>query len=287
MPVPKFDELMNPVLQGLHELGGSGSIAEMEDAVAKALSLTEVEVDEIHRGNVTKLRYRLAWARNYLKQVGLVERSARGVWALTAAGAETKSVAPDQIKRAVHTKWRDSQKSIQSESDVSTEGLELDDDVEQELTWKEELLEVLRAMPPDRFERLCQRLLRESGFIHVEVTGRGGDGGIDGKGVVKIGGLLSFHVIFQAKRYKDTVSSPVVRDFRGAMIGRADKGLIITTGTFTRDARHEAQRDGAPPLDLIDGEELAERLKSMSLGVTTEQILTEKVEVNASWFESI
>lgn len=142
-------------------------------------------------------------------------------------------------------------------------------------------------MPPDAFERLCQRLLRESGFIQVEVTGRTGDGGIDGRGVVKLGGLLSFHVIFQCKRYRDTVSSSAIRDFRGAMVGRADKGLFLTTGTFSRDAKAEAQRDGAPPLDLIDGDELVVMLKEMRLGIEVKQKVTEDVIVKREWCQTI
>lgn len=142
-------------------------------------------------------------------------------------------------------------------------------------------------MPPDAFERLCQRLLRESDFIQVEVTGRTGDGGIDGRGVVKLGGLLSFHVIFQCKRYRDTVSSSAIRDFRGAMVGRADKGLFLTTGTFSRDAKAEAQRDGAPPLDLIDGDELVVMLKEMRLGIEVKQKVTEDVIVKREWCQTI
>jgi len=140
-------------------------------------------------------------------------------------------------------------------------------------------------MHPYSFEKLCQRLLRELGFQNVEVTKQSNDGGIDGKGLLKIGGVLSFHVIFQAKRYRGSVSSPTIRDFRGAMVGRADKGLIITTGAFTREARREAQRDGASPIDLIDGNELAEKLKELGLGVTVE--LVEKVKVNKEWFKTI
>ena len=154
-------------------------------------------------------------------------------------------------------------------------------------TWQDELLRVIKNITPEAFERLCQRLLRESGFIHVEVTGRSGDGGIDGKGVVRMGGLLSFHVIFQSKRYKGSVSAAVVRDFRGAMVGRADKGLLITTGTFTRDARTEAQRDGAPPIHLIDGEDLVEKLKLLSIGVEVKQRVIEDVVIKKDFFDSI
>ena len=140
-------------------------------------------------------------------------------------------------------------------------------------------------MDPIAFERLCQRILRESGFVEVEVTKRSGDGGIDGFGTLRIGGLISFNVLFQSKRYKGNIGSDVVRDFRGAMVGRADKGMIISTGGFTLDARREVRRDGAPPIDLIDGPLLADKLKELKLGVRTHMV--EDVEVVAEWFRTI
>ena len=144
---------------------------------------------------------------------------------------------------------------------------------------------MIQNISPSAFERLCQRLLRELGFQNVEITGKPNDGGIDGKGILKIGSILSFHVLFQAKRYKGAVSSSTIRDFRGAMMGRADKGLIITTGYFTREAKKEAQRDGATPLDLIDGNELAEKLKELNLGIDVE--LVEKIKINEDWFKKL
>ena len=153
--------------------------------------------------------------------------------------------------------------------------------------WREKLIECLRGMAPDAFERLCERLLRESGFIEVEVTGRSGDGGIDGNGIIRLAGLISFPVLFQCKRYRGNVSSGAVRDFRGAMQGRADKGLILTTGGFTNDAHREATRDGAPPIDLIDGELLINKLKELQLGVRISTKTVEVVEVDITWFKSI
>ncbi|CAN5506072.1 hypothetical protein BH24DEI1_BH24DEI1_16360 [soil metagenome] len=151
--------------------------------------------------------------------------------------------------------------------------------------WRNKLRQLLLDISPDAFERLCQRLLRESGFIQVEVTGRAGDGGIDGHGVVKIAGLLSFPVIFQSKRYRGSVGAGEVRNFRGAMVGRADKGLFITTGNFTVSASTEATRDGAPPIDLVDGDQLIDMLKELKLGISTR--LVEVVEVDSEWFEEI
>jgi len=148
-------------------------------------------------------------------------------------------------------------------------------------------MELLLDMDPAAFERLIQRLLRESGFIQVEVTGRSGDGGIDGKGIMRLAGLLSFHVVFQCKRYRGSVGSAQVRDFRGAMVGRADKGLLITTGNFTKDAIREATRDGAPPIDLVDGDQLVEKLRELSLGIHTKRIEVEKIVVDPAWFKRI
>ena len=165
---------------------------------------------------------------------------------------------------------------------------ELDDDepLDEAHLWREQLHRILtQKIDAAAFERLGMRILRECGFIHVEVTGKSGDGGIDGKGIARISGILSFHVIFQCKRYQGTVTSSHVRDFRGAMIGRADKGLLITTGTFTRDAVKEATRDGAPPIDLIDGDLLAERLKELRLGLKVETV--EKITVDEDWYLSI
>ncbi len=276
MPIPTYDDLFNPVLKALHDLGGSGSNSEIDEKVAEILKLTEEEINEIHRGNRTVLSYRLAWSRNYLKRYGLLENSSRGVWALTAKGKETSKVDKKEVNKIV--KSLDRADSIESEVE---EGVEPDNASK---LWQEELLENIMQLSPEAFERLCQRILRESGFVQVEVTGRSGDGGIDGKGIFKMGGLMSFHIIFQCKRYAGSVPSKQIRDFRGAMVGRADKGLFITTSTYTRDARQEAIRDGAPPIDLIDGEELVEKMKELGLGtkVKTQEI----VEIDKEWFRS-
>ena len=275
----KYDELFNPVLQALHKLGGSGTNSEIEEQVILLLGLSNEEIEDIHRGNTTKLSYRSAWARNYLKRLGLVENSGRAVWALTAEGLKTSSIDKEEAKKIV--------KNLSGVKKDKPKGtLEVEESEElNELSWEEELIDVLKKMKPDAFERLSQRFLRELGFTNVEVTGKSGDGGIDGVGVIKLGGVLSFHVVFQCKRYTGSVSSSAIRDFRGAMIGRADKGLFITTGIFTRDAKQEAQRDGAPPVDLIDGNSLAEHLKNLRLGVDVQ--VREEVTIKPAWFNDI
>ena len=281
----KYDELFNPTLTALQTLGGSGSVEEMEEQIAKELQLTDEQVNDIHRGNTSKFTYRLAWARNYLKRYGLLENSSRGVWALTEEGLKTKTVDKEVVKRKVVAEDRQERLNKETLKPVEQNYEPEDNEEIQKFSWQEQIIEELQNISPSSFERLCQRLLRELGFQNVEVTGQANDGGIDGKGMLKLGGVLSFHVIFQAKRYKGSVSPSIVRDFRGAMVGRADKGLIITTGTFTREAKREAQRDGAPPIDLMDGNDLAEKLKELKLGVDIE--LVEKVIVKKDWFKTL
>lgn len=280
MAVPKYDELFNPLLGALKKLGGSASIQEQEETIAELMDLSEEDISLIHRGNRTKFSYNLAWARTYLKGYGLLDNSARGVWSLTSLGMETDSVDQEEVKKFIQERDRENRENKQLDPDDSPE-------VDEELGWQDMALEAIKSMSPDAFERLCQRILRESGFIQVEVTGRSGDGGIDGRGVVKLGGILSFHVIFQCKRYRDSVPVSAIRDFRGAMVGRADKGLFLTTGTFTRESRMEAQRDGAPPLDLVDGDDLVKMLKELSLGISTQQRIVEEITVDSEWFTKI
>ena len=266
-------DLLNPVLEAMHELGGSANVGEIENRVIPILGLTEEEINDIHRGSTTKLTYRLAWARNYLKHFGLLENSSRGVWALTPQGTQARSVDPAKVVRTVVGQFRRNRENTveaETENGVVT-------------TWQEELLKVLQGMPPDRFEILAQRLLRELGFSEVEVMGRVGDGGIDGKGILTIGGVLGFHVVFQCKRFSGVVGAAYIRDFRGAKIGRADKGLFITTGVFTADAKREALREGAPPIDLLDGMQLAEKLKELGLGIEVRTV--ERVKVLREWFD--
>lgn len=280
----QHSDLFNPVLKALQNLGGSAAVSEIEEQVIEILNLSEEEINFLHRGTTTKLSYRLRWARNYLKHYGLLINSKYGVWALTPQGSKTKSVKPkevDKFVKALNKKKREEKSLNDTEESIAIE----DDNDENSITWKEELLNTLKQIDPSAFERLCQRLLRELGFNNVEVTGRPNDGGIDGKGILRLGGILSFHVVFQAKRYKDTVSPSTIRDFRGSMSANVDKGLVITTGRFTNEAKKEAKRDGALPIDLIDGNDLAEKLKELQLGIDVE--LVERVSVDNDWYNQI
>ena len=284
--VPSFDELMWPTLKALKAMGGSASNDELLAKVIELEAIPEQVASFIHTDNrQTKLGYNLAWAKTYLKRVGAIENSSRGVWAITETGERmTESdveTVPGLVRRQDYDRRRRDQDAVvepAAEETLASGG------PPPEESWKDKLLATMQAMSPDAFERLAQRLLREAGFTKVEVTGRSGDGGIDGLGVLRVN-LLSFQVLFQCKRYQGTVGAGAVRDFRGAMVGRSDKGLIITTGTFSNDAKREATRDGAPAIDLIDGDQLCDLLKSLRLGVRTE--LVERIVVDSEWFEGV
>ena len=300
--IPKHLDLLMPTLRALEDLGGSAHIDELLQRVAENEKLTDEQLairrsPEHHMG---LLDYRLAWARNYLKNIGAIENSARGVWTLTPFGRDItdKDHALSLVKayKAKYNKAYQEAKKLGAgkvapaqDDDTDTEGQveeQVEKEVENEVGWKDNLLGRLLAMPPDGFERLAQRLLKEAGFRNVEVLGKSGDGGIDGVGVYHLS-LVSFKVFFQCKRWKGTVRPTDVRDFRGAMTGRGEKGLLITTGTFSKDARTEANRDGAPPVELIDGDTLCDQLMEYAIGVRTTTRSVEEIDIEEGFFETV
>jgi restriction system protein len=271
---PKFVRFFSPVIEALKALGGSGRPSEVRDFIAKKLNISEQERTELLEGGAPRFDNQVAWARFYLVKAGLMDSSKRGVWSLNDNGRAIESLSFDDallIFKRVHAEFqtdRDSSGELapedqEVEETIAPHEITINDDS----SYRKKLLEILLSLPPSGFERLCQRLLRESGFEQVMVTGRSGDGGIDGHGILQINPFVSFKVLFQCKRYAGSVSSSQVRDFRGAMMGRADKGIIITTGTFTPDAQKEALRDGVPPLELVHGDKLLDMFENLELGL--------------------
>lgn len=282
--LPKYDAFMLPTLHALDALGGSGSNDEIRERLVQDLGLTQEQMDAVYESGAPILAPRMSWARSYLKMAGMLTSERTGVWAITDAGRDAMGWS-DAVLRAEIRKATAARAAARRAEAAAAEPNAGDTDTA-EADWTDQLLALLRAMDPAAFERLCQRLLRESGFVKVEVTGRSGDGGIDGTGVLRMN-LISFHVLFQCKRYAGSVSAPTVRDFRGAMQGRADKGLILTTGSFTAEARREATRDGAPAIDLIDGEYLCQLLRERGLGVQVREVVHQEVTVLPAFFAEI
>lgn len=285
--LPQYYELLWTTLCAVRDLGHSARLDEIDERVIEREGFSEEQLAILHlEGPRSEVEYRLAWARTYLKGMGLLANAGRGVWETTQLGREAPQDQIDPLLRQYKQDRSAKRKRKRQEASPPSADGDGEQETEEDEDWKELLLAEMLRMSPAGFERLAQRLLRAAGFINATVTGRSGDGGIDGVGIYRLS-LVSFPVFFQCKRYKGTVGPDKVRDFRGAMAGRGDKGLLITTGTFTREARNEATRDGAPPIDLIDGEQLCVLLKDHQLGVRTEERRVEEVKVLSSFFDEL
>ncbi|WP_118827525.1 restriction endonuclease [Salinibacter ruber] len=284
--VPEYSDLINPTLSSLRFLGGSGTVGEIKSRVIEELQISNAVADVQHDerlSNQTELEYQLTRARIYLRRAGLIKNSSDDIWVIKPEYRSIKNVDAGEVIDRARSQSDVERETVRKNLIQAGERSGADDE---ERSWRSELRTVLtEQLSPSAFERLTQRLLREIGFREVEVTGRSGDGGLDGRGLMKINGILSFHVVFQCKRYTGTVSSGEVRDFRGAMAGRADRGLFLTTGSFSREAKQETTRDGVKPIDLVDGSLLADKLKNLGLGVETRTV--KRIVVNEEWFRKV
>jgi len=283
--LPRHDDFMRPTLEVLAEMGGSATNEEIEGALIERLRLSAEQMSLSYDSSGALIAPdRMSWARSYLKYPGFVDNPKRGVWVLTDDGRAALNMTDEEVRKAVSKGY--AALHGKRKADKKQSGLSQEETEETAQDWTDALLMKMKAMDPAAFERLAQRVLRESGFVKVEVQGKSGDGGIDGVGVLRMK-LISFQVLFQCKRYSGSVSAGTVRDFRGAMQGRADKGLIITTGTFTPDARREATRDGAPAIDLIDGEALCQLLFDLRLGVEVKERIVRDVTIVDRFFDDL
>lgn len=272
---PAFHFFFAPTLKALNELGGSGSNEEIYKKVISLTNLSTDVIDEMHNFTMTEVEYRLAWAKTYLKNFGAIENSKHRIWSLNAKGVKMLKDNDIDIKEICSF----SAKKHSKKNCTSEEAL-----VENESTnWKERITDILQHLDPYAFERLAQRLLRECGFSDVQVTKCSGDGGIDGTGKLRIQGIFSFNVAFQCKRYKGQVGASAIRDFRGSLGTNIEKGVLITTGAFTKAAKEEAASEGKRLIDLMDGEELINKLAEYGIGL----IEVKSYEVNEEFFNSL
>ena len=287
MDIRKPSEYFDFVIEALKTLDGSGRNSEILEKIIELADISDEDAAELHDGGPqTEVDYAIAWARTYLKTLGYLENSGNSVWSLTEKGYSEKIIKEDIVSsyralKAKQGKKYTRKKKLKSNNDQNIDSVnqQIKDNEENDY-WIKELTEKLKLLSPKGFEKLCSRIFREKGFVKVEVTGKSGDGGIDGIGVMKLS-LMSFKVLFQCKRYKESVGSKEIRDFRGGMIGRADKGIFLTTGRFTKSAAEEASRDGAEPIELIDGLALCELLKELQMGIKTKEIFI----LDNEWFD--
>ena len=288
--LPKHDGLFWPVVKALQILGGSADNDQLVEKVSDLLGLADELTAIPHKaGPQTEISYRIAWVKTWLKWGEVVDNPQRAVWVLTERGRSATEQQIEALRLELRSNSGNRRKNNASEAAIQEQDLDLpkpeeilefaDDD------WQTELLGVIKEMDPSAFERLVRVLLLRLGFSQVEVVGRSGDGGIDLLGVVKVNNVLSFRVLAQCKRYRDAVGPGDIRNFRGAMQGRTDKGIFVTSGRFTGEARKESSRDGVPEIDLVDGEALSLLLKDLKMGVETEMI--ERVSIKRSFFAGI
>lgn len=274
-----------PLIEALKKLGGSARPPEVREQIAATLGISDVAQSEILPSGFPRFDNQVHWARFYLAKAGIIDSSSRGVWTLTDKGRALSRLSREEalaVFTEVHAQFQANRGQEGAGGVGEAETPPPQDAISAMSTnYRQQLSEILRGLPPSGFERFCQRLLRESGFEEVTITGRSGDGGIDGLGVLQVSPLVSFKVLFQCKRYTGPVTPGQVRDFRGAMQGRADKGIILTTGVFTPDARKEAIRDGVPPIELVDGEKLLTMIEQLELGVSP----VKSFKVNEAFFE--
>lgn len=271
---PQYREFFEPTLKALDELGGSGSNEEIYNRVVSITKLSNDVLDIMHNFTMTEVEYRLAWARTYLKNYGAIENSKHRVWSLTAKGSKMLKDGTIDIKEIYSFTANRRGKTIASDGEV----LET-----VSVNWREQITNILLNLDPYAFERLAQRLLRECGFSDVQVTKRSGDGGIDGTGKLRIQGIFSFNVAFQCKRYKGQVGASAIRDFRGSLGTNIEKGVLITTGAFTKAAKEEASSEGKRLIDLMDGEELINKLAEYGIGLNE----VKSYEVDEDFFNSL
>ncbi len=267
--IPSYAALVEATYKALKTLDGSGKNDEINQSAKEILDLSDRVLEEMHTNtNMTEIDYRLAWARTMLKNFGAISNSARAVWSINTDFVQIENVVGEEVEKYKNIKNVTIKNKSNVHNDINLSDDIIDDEVPDEIKgWRQTLHQVLLKMDPYGFERLTQRLLRESGFSHVEVTKKSGDGGIDGTGKLKINGIFTFNVAFQCKRYKGSVGSSDIRDFRGSLTTDIEKALFITTGTFSKQAVEEASTKGKQQIDLIDGEEFITMLAELQLGV--------------------
>ena len=279
MKGPEFLKYINPVLTALQENGGAGNSSNIIEQIIEKLGISDEQLEETTSNGQSRIRNQIQWARFYLFKAGLIDNTQRGIWRLTAEGLDRKLSDED-----VYRLFKGVQESVKKPTTILPKIPEqvFDDTSTEDEEHSVGLITLIQNLTPQGFEKLCKRLLTEIGINDISITGGTGDQGIDGKGIVKLNDVVSLNIVFQCKRYKETVSPHHVRDFRGAMQGRGEKGLIITTGRFTKEAKNEANRDGVTPIELIDGDRLVELFEKYHLGLKPVTVF----EIDYEFFKS-
>lgn len=301
MPIPDYQTIMLPLL----EFAGDGNIHTLSESrahLSALFALTEDEKEELlPSGRQRKFDNRVAWAKVYLEQAGLLLSPKRGQYHITEEGKSLLKAKPKKIDIATLERYekfinfRDSSKkstTSKTEQKVVVEDIETPEEVleksfqsiQKELA--SALLEQVKNCSPSYFENVVVELLLKMGYGRNRIEagkaiGKSGDEGIDG--IISEDRLGLEAIYIQAKRWASTVGRPEIQKFVGALHGkRARKGVFITTGTYSNEARdYVAHID--PRVVLIDGVQLAEYMIEHNLGVTTKAVYEVK-RIDADYF---
>jgi restriction system protein len=304
--IPDFQSLMRPLLETLSD-GSVRRTRDLVDTMSVRFGLSDEErTAMLPSGKQRRIDNRVTWAISHLFQAGLLERPARGQVAITAAGRDVLAEHPERVDMSVlngfesyrefreRSSTRDSadQGPLTAEPDVeaaSPQDLLSQAVTENRAAVEGELLRRALALSPTEFERLVVRLLERMGYGRsgaVEHSGRSGDAGIDG--IISQDPLGLDRIYLQAKRYApdQSVQRPAIQGFVGALMGaQGDRGVFITTSSFSSGARTEAERVNAR-IELIDGARLAELMLRHGVGVQAEVTVTLH-QLDEDFFESL
>lgn len=273
---------MGPLIDCLRSVGGSARPREVILWIQDHLKVPPEATATTLKSGQSRFYNQVHWARQYLVWEGFIDDGKRGIWALTPLGWKTQ--IDDAAARQIFLQRVQINQAARKQAvpdQLSSEPTDLQEALPLDVIQELKLIDVLKSLDPIGFERLCTRLLHEHGFENVQVTQQSRDGGIDGYGVLRLSPFVSMKVAFQAKRYKEVVSRATVSQFRSDFLGRAEKGVFITTGRFTSDAEAEAERDGVVPIELVDGERLVELFEKAELGVKPKQVF----EIDQAFFD--
>lgn len=275
----EFIKWAGPILNALRALGGSARPREISEWIGTAYNIQdEVLNARYEKSGQLKFQNQIAWARQYLVWDGMLDSSKHGVWALTPKGWNT--ILDDKQAHDIFLKWvkifqdlKDNKNTVEGVTKEIINAQETVETDEGQALINPSLIEILQRIPAVGFEHLCGRLLKEYNFEDIEITQRSHDGGIDGYATLKLNPFVSLSVFFQCKRYQGTVPTEKVQAFIGVMETNkrsVEKGLMITTGSFARNAI-EIEKANIK-LELIDGQKLVEMFENVELGVIPKTI---------------
>ncbi len=290
--LPPYQSMINPTLAALRELGGSARKADIVEIVARKMQLTD-EQRELRYPSGGRIYEQVTDdVRRYLNFEELIDQPRPGHWQLTEKGWNTKEVDLDAIAGSYRRGRRrqdsavNAVKSADAMQQAELRVVSLDEIIESAGSWKDELQQILYQLSPAALEQFFARIFSAEGVDQVEIVNASGDGEISG--TMRSAGFLTFRVAFKFIRGNTLISAGEVDDFRRSVrASRADKGMLITTGGFTQEAIRDAERGHAPAVELINGEQLIDKLKELGLGVTARQVIVEQVEIDRTWFDTL